>query len=71
MEMVTQSLTSQSEKSELQGTVRACIEIRVVIKRLQWNPSIAAALGEQHFGRYIGVACIEGLFCTQTVMFGT
>ncbi len=34
---------------------------------LQWNPSIAATLnlGEQHFGRYIGVAFIEGLFCTQ------
>ncbi len=28
---------------------------------------IAATLGEQHFGRYIGVAFIEGLFCTQTV----
>ncbi len=27
------------------------------------NPSIAATLGEQNFGRYIGVAFIEGLFC--------
>ncbi len=37
---------------------------------LQWNPSIAATLGEQHFGRYIGVAFIEALFCTQTVHLG-
>ncbi len=37
---------------------------------LQWNPSIAATLGEQNFGRYIGVAFIEGLFCTQTVHMG-
>ncbi len=38
---------------------------------IQWNPSIAATLGEQHFGRYIGVvAFIEGLFCTQTVHLG-
>ena len=34
---------------------------------IQWNPSIAATLGEQNFGRYIGVAFIEGLFCTQIV----
>ena len=38
--------------------------------KVQWNPSIAATLGEQHSGRYIGVACIEGLFCTQTVCLG-
>ncbi len=38
--------------------------------RIQWNPSIAAILGEQHFGRYIGVGFIEGLFCTQTVHLG-
>ncbi len=31
---------------------------------------IAATFGEQHFGRYIGVAFIEGLFCTQTVHLG-
>ncbi len=37
---------------------------------VQWNLSIAATLGEQHFGRYIGVAFIEGLFCTQTVHLG-
>ncbi len=39
----------------------------------EWNPSIAATLGEQRFGRYIGVAFIlyRGLFCTQTVHFGT
>ncbi len=34
------------------------------------NPSIAATLGEQQFGHYIGVAFIEGLFCTQTVHLG-
>ncbi len=34
------------------------------------EPSIAATLGEQHFGSYIGVAFIEGLFCTQTVHLG-
>ncbi len=38
--------------------------------RIQWNPSIAATLGEQNVGRYIGVAFIEGLFCTQTVHLG-
>ncbi len=38
---------------------------------IQWNPSIAATLGEQHFGRYTEVvAFIEGLFCTQTVHLG-
>ncbi len=37
---------------------------------LQWNPSIAATLGEQKFGLYIGVAFIEGLFCTQSVHLG-
>ncbi len=37
---------------------------------LQWNPSIAATLGEQDIGSYIGVAFIEGLFCTQTVHLG-
>ena len=31
------------------------------------EPSIVATLGEQHFGHYIGVAFIEGLFCTQSV----
>ncbi len=31
---------------------------------------IAATLGEQHFGRYIGVAFTEGLFRTQTVHLG-
>ncbi len=33
------------------------------------RPSVAATLGE-HFGRYIGVAFIEGLFCTQIVHLG-
>ncbi len=37
---------------------------------IQWNPSIAATLGEQHFGRYVGMAFIEGLFCTQIVRLG-
>ena len=37
---------------------------------LQWNPSIAATIGEQNVGRYIGVVFIEGLFCTQTVHLG-
>ncbi len=34
------------------------------------TPSIAATFGEQNFGRYIGVAFIEGLFCTNC-SFGT
>ncbi len=34
------------------------------------KPSIADTLGEQHFGRYIEVAFIEGSFCTQTVHLG-
>ncbi len=37
---------------------------------IQWNPSIAAILGEQNFGHYIGMAFIEGLFGTQTVHLG-
>ncbi len=37
---------------------------------IQWNPSITATLGELNFGRYIGVAFIEGLFCTRTVHLG-
>ncbi len=37
---------------------------------IQWNPSIVATLGEQHFGCYIEVAFIEGLFYTQTVHLG-
>ncbi len=40
-------------------------------KHIQWNPSIAATLGEQHFGRYIGVAFIEGLFLCTNCSFGT
>ena len=32
------------------------------IKELQWNPSITATIGEQHDGRYTGVAVVEG-FC--------
>ncbi len=39
---------------------------------LQWNPSIAATLGEQNFGRYIGGGPLLSawLFCTQTVHLG-
>ena len=29
---------------------------------IQWNPSITATIGEQHDGRYTGVAVVEG-FC--------
>ena len=29
---------------------------------VQWNPSITATIGEQHDGRYTGVAVVEG-FC--------
>ncbi len=35
------------------------------------EPSIAATLGEQHFGRYIGVAFIEELFLYTNCSFGT
>ncbi len=41
----------------------------LVYYSVQWNTSIAATLGEQHSGRYIGVAFIEGLF-SQTVHLG-
>ena len=27
---------------------------------LQWNLSIAATLGEQHYGRYTGLAALQG-----------
>ncbi len=37
---------------------------------VQWNPSMAATLGEHYFGRYTGVAFIDRLFCTQTVHLG-
>ena len=33
-----------------------------VLLYLQWNPSITATIGEQHDGRYTGVAVVEG-FC--------
>ncbi len=38
---------------------------------IQWSPSIAATLGEQNVGRYIGVAFIEGLFFNTNCSFGT
>ncbi len=37
---------------------------------IQWNPSIAVTLGEQHFGHYMGWPLLRGLFCTQTVHLG-
>ncbi len=40
------------------------------VLHVQWNPSIAATLGEHNFGRYIGLAFIEVLFCTQIVHLG-
>ncbi len=46
------------------------LSVGLVEKYIQWNPSIAAILGEQHFSHYIGVAFIEGLFCTNC-SFGT
>ncbi len=52
------NLNTCSQHFEHSGHITTCI---------QWNPSIVATLGEQHFGRYIEVAFIEGLFCTQTV----
>ena len=41
--------------------------------QLQWNPSTAATLGEQHFGRYVGVAFIEVIEVVlyTTCSFGT
>ena len=42
-----------------------------LILRVQWNPSLAATLGEQHFGRYIGEAFIEGLFVYTNYSFRT
>ncbi len=50
------------------GSIQCTSEIGRTKEEVQWNPSIAATLGEQHFGHYIGVAFIEGLFCTS---FGT
>ncbi len=46
------------------------IGLGFIVTDIQWNPFIAATLGEQHFGRYIVVAFIEGLFCAQTVHLG-
>ena len=34
--------------------------LRVDTKGLQWNPSIAATVGEWHFGCYTEVAVVEG-----------
>ncbi len=56
------------DRGGLQSTqVKGMCEVSCHIR---WNPSIAATLGGKHFGRYIGAAFIEGLFCTQTVHLG-
>ena len=34
----------------------------IIYNNIQWNPSIMATIGEQHDGRYTGVAVVEG-FC--------
>ena len=34
--------------------------LRQLKKRVQWNPSIAATVGEWHFGCYTEVAFVEG-----------
>ncbi len=52
------------------GDVYYQITVYILHASIQWNPSIAATLGEQNFGRYIGVAFIEGLFCKQIVHLG-
>ncbi len=50
----TKKLNTQNGEETWQGlTDRFCI---------QWNPSIAATLGEQHFGRYTGVDLLRGCF---------
>ncbi len=60
----TKSYEKELDRTSLKGQK---VSIHV---GLQWNPSIAATLGEQHFGRYIVVAFIEGLLCRQTVHLG-
>ena len=40
--------------------------IIIIIIIIQWNPSITATIGEQHYGCYIGVAVVEG-FCVLNV----
>ncbi len=48
--------------------LKHCIRTFSVII-LQWNSSIAATLGGNFFGRYIGVAFIKGLYTNCS--FGT
>ncbi len=44
----------------------------MIVLVVQWNAyAFKASLGEQNFGRYIRVAFIKGLFCTQTVHLGS
>ncbi len=57
-------LARESTKKRRNKKVGECITtIRYNVIHVQWNPSIAATLGEQNLGRYIGAAFIEGLFC--------
>ena len=43
--------------------LRNCSTFSIVFcSLLQWNPSIAATLGERHFGRYNEVAFVEGFW---------
>ncbi len=66
--------TESEDTTATQGSVWSVWGVGVCVRAsalVQWNPSIAASLGEQHFGRYIGVAFIEGLFWyTKTVHLG-
>ncbi len=69
--------SEEREAGELDGHIHPDVDVSVITaikiflgSKLQWNPFIAATLGEQNFSRYIGVAFIEGLFCTQTVHLG-
>ncbi len=55
---------------EMAGMCRVTFNLQKQTQQLQWSPSIAPTLGEQHFGHYIRVAFIEGLFCTQSVHLG-
>ena len=39
-----------------------CMYVSLEDDVLQWNPSIAATLGERHYGRYTGVVFVEGFW---------
>ncbi len=52
------------------STLHACTFTHGTVHcMVQWNP-YSGHPGEQHFGCYIGVAFIEGLFCTQHFHLG-